>query len=96
MNEKATLQERPHPDDCMRVSLMLEFLAEPNPKNADAEIPWLEMTLFECTPPLEEAANYLEKVVQAIRERRLFGFMVQEAAGGKVAIGEWIKKRPVP
>jgi hypothetical protein len=45
-----------------------------------------------CTPPNEEAADYLENVVNAIRERRLFGFMMQESAESAVAAGDWIEK----
>lgn len=39
-----------------------------------------------------DAADYLEKVATAIRERRLYGFMAQDAAESHVAAGEWIEE----
>jgi hypothetical protein len=39
-----------------------------------------------------DAADYLEKVIGAIRERRLYGFMLQEQAECAVGAGQWIKK----
>jgi hypothetical protein len=39
-----------------------------------------------------DAADYLEKVVGAIRERRLYGFMLQEQAECAVGAGQWIKQ----
>ena len=47
---------------------------------------------LECTLSASEAADYLDKVVAAIRERRLYGFMLQEAAESRVSAGEWIEK----
>lgn len=80
-----------HPDDFMVVTVSLEFRAKPNPKSSDPP-------LFDTTAAIEyalsaaDAAEYLEKVVSAIRERRLYGFMVQGAAESHVAAGEWIEE----
>ena len=80
----------PHPDDFMVVTLSLEFRAKPNPEVEDP-LPF-ELSASKYTPPNEEAADYLSKVVNAIRERRLFGFMMQEGAESAVAAGDWIEK----
>ena len=89
MSEKPR-KPMPHPDDFMVVTLSLEFRAKPNPEVEDP-LPF-ELTASEYTPPNEEAADYLENVVNAIRERRLFGFMMQESAESAVAAGDWIEK----
>jgi hypothetical protein len=49
---------------------------------------------IEQTFKAAEAADYLDKVSDAIRERRLFGFLVQQQAESAVGAGEWIA-RPV-
>jgi hypothetical protein len=87
---KKTERPEPHPDDFMVLTLSLEFRAKPNPEVADP-LPF-ELTASEYTPPNEEAADYLENVVNAIRGRRLFGFMMQESAESAVAAGDWIEK----
>jgi hypothetical protein len=87
---KKTERPLPHPDDFMVVTLSLEFRAKPNPEVEDP-LPF-ELSASKYTPPNEEAADYLEKVVNAIRERRLFGFMMQEGAESAVAAGDWIEK----
>jgi hypothetical protein len=89
MSEKP-IKPIPHPDDFMVVTLSLEFRAKPNPEVEDP-LPF-ELSASEYTPPNVEAADYLEKVVNAIRERRLFGFMMQESAESAVAAGDWIEK----
>ena len=80
----------PHPDDFMVVSVSLEFRAKLNPEVEDP--PPFDMTALEYTPPTGEAADYLQRVVNAIRERRLYGFMVQEIAESAVGAGDWIEK----
>jgi hypothetical protein len=80
----------PHPDDLMVVTVSLEFRAKPNPEVEDP--PPLDMIELEYTPLRGEAADYLEKVVNAIRERRLYGFMMQEFAESAVGAGDWIEK----
>lgn len=80
----------PHPDDFMTVTISLEFRAKLNPKASDP--PPFDTTAVELALPAAEAANYLEKVLNAIRERRLYGFMLQDAAESHVGAGEWIKK----
>jgi hypothetical protein len=87
---KKTERPEPHPDDFMIVTLSLEFRAKPNPKVEDP-LPF-ELTASQYTPPIEEAADYLDNVVDAIRGRRLFGFMMQEGAESAVAAGDWIEK----
>jgi hypothetical protein len=84
--------ERPtqHPDDLMAVSLCLTFQAKRNPDDDDP--PPLHTTAIEETFTAADAADYLEKVVGAIRERRLFGFMLQEQAESAVGAGQWIEK----
>ena len=80
----------PHPDDFMVVTVSLEFRAKPNPEVGDP--PQFDTTALEYTPPAGEAADYLQKVVNAIRERRLYGFMVQDFAESAVGAGDWIEK----
>jgi hypothetical protein len=45
-----------------------------------------------CLPGEEETAQWLEDIAKAIRERRLYGFMMQFSAESPVATGEWIEK----
>ena len=84
--------ERPtqHPDDLMAVSICLTFQAKRNPDDDDP--PPLHTTAIEETFTAADAADYLEKVVGAIRERRLYGFMLQEQAESAVGAGQWIKQ----
>jgi hypothetical protein len=84
--------ERPtqHPDDLMAVSICLTFQAKLNP--ADDDPPPLHGIAIEETFTAADAADYLEKVIGAIRERRLYGFMLQEQGECAVAAGQWIKK----
>jgi hypothetical protein len=89
MSEKPK-KPMPHPDDFMVVTVSLEFRAKLNPEVEDP--PPFDMTGLEYTPPKGEAADYLEKVVNAIRERRLYGFMVQEIAESAVGAGDWVEK----
>lgn len=81
---------RPHPDDFMIVTLSFEFQAKPNPEVSDP--PLFETTAVEHTFDAAEAADYLEEVVTAIRERRLYGFMLQDAAQSYFDAGEWIEQ----
>ena len=86
------MREKPmrHPDDFMVVTVSLEFRAKLNPEVKDP--PPFDLTEVEYTPPKEEAADYLENVVNAIRAKRLYGFMVQEIAESAVGAGDWIEK----
>jgi hypothetical protein len=82
---------KPHPDDFMIVAVSLEFRAKPNPNSSDP--PPLDTTAaIEYAMSAAEAAEYLEKLVSAIRDRRLYGFMTQHAAEAHVGAGEWIKE----
>jgi hypothetical protein len=84
--------ERPalHPDDFMAVSICLTFQAKLNPDADDP--PPFHMTAIEETFRAADAADHLEKLVGAIRERRLFAFMLQEQAESAVGAGQWIEK----
>ena len=72
--------------------MALDFQAKFNPK-ADDPPPFDSME-FQTTLSAADAADYLESVVRAIRERRLYGFMVQSCAENPVGAGEWIEKTP--
>jgi hypothetical protein len=80
----------PHPDDFMIVALSLAFQAKLNPE-VDDPPPFDAIEIME-TFGAADAADYLEKVVGAIRERRLYGFMLQEQAESAVGAGQWIGK----
>jgi hypothetical protein len=82
----------PHPDDLMAVTVVLSFQAKPNPEVHDA--PPFEITEFESTFGAQEAADHLEELVRAIREKRLYGHMVQDFAESAVGAGDWIAKTP--
>ena len=90
MTEKMGTPE-PHPDDFMLIAVSLEFHAKLNPKATDPP-PFDSTIAVEQTLSAADAADYLEKVVRAIRERRLYGFMVQDAAEAAVGAGQWIEK----
>jgi hypothetical protein len=79
---------RKPPDDLMFLSVRLQFQAKLNP---DVQNPQpVEITEIENTFSAADAAPYLEEVLAAIRGRRLYGHMMQEAAEGPVASGQWI------
>ncbi|WP_057851032.1 hypothetical protein [Bradyrhizobium valentinum] len=78
----------PHPDDFMVVSVTLQFQAKPNPNAEDP--PPFDFTELQETFLAVDAAEYLEKILAAIRDRRLCGFMTQQAAESPVASGDWI------
>jgi len=80
----------PHPDDFMHITVSLEFRATLNPKASDP-LPFDTMG-SECTLRAGKASEFLEEVVKAIRERRLYGFMVQDAAESAVGAGEWVEE----
>ena len=80
----------PHPDDLIVVGIYFAFQAKLNPDVADP-LPLLA-TELEQTFEAAEAADYLDKVSDAIRERRLFGFLLQEQAESAVGAGDWIAK----
>ena len=80
-----------HPDDFMVVTIELDFRAKVNPDKADPP-PMASTSVTVCLPAEEDTADFLEDVAEAIRERRLYGFMVQEAAESPVGCGEWIGK----
>src|SRR5438552_3420987 len=84
--------ERPtlHPDDFMVVSVCLAFQAKLSPLADDP--PPFHTTEIEETFSAADAADFLEKVVGAIRDRRLYGFMLQEQAESAVGAGLWIEK----
>ena len=71
-----------------QVTVALKFNAQVNPKDDGA--PPLGVTETEITLEAVEAADYLEQVLAAARERRLYGLMVAEAAESHVASGSWV------
>jgi hypothetical protein len=79
-----------HPDDFMVVGISFAFQAKLNPEEDDP--PPFDMIEIEQTFTAADAADYLEKVLSAIRERRLYGLMLQEQAESAVSAGQWIKK----
>jgi hypothetical protein len=87
---KKTERPAPHPDDFMIVAVSLAFQAKLNPEVDDP--PPFDAIEIEQTFTAADAADYLEKVVGAIRERRLYGFMLQEQAESAVRAGDWIEK----
>jgi hypothetical protein len=80
----------PHPDDLIVVGIYFAFQAKLNP-DIDDPMP-LYAPETEQTFTAAEAADYLDKVSEAIRERRLFGFLFQEQAETAVGAGEWIAR----
>ena len=87
---KKTERPAPHPDDFMVVGISLAFQAKPNPEVEDPQP--FDLTEMVETFGAADAADYLEKVVGAIRERRLYGFMQQECAECAVGARDWIEK----
>jgi len=69
----------PHPDDLMAVGIYLAFQAKLNP-NIDDPMP-LYAPEIEQTFVAVEATDYLDKVTNAIRERRLFRLFVPRTGG---------------
>ena len=87
---KKTERTKLHPDDLMVVTVSLELRAKLNPEVEDP-LPF-DMVEFQNTLPAGAAVDFLEEIVSAIRERRFYGFMVQEIAENAVSAGDWIKK----
>jgi hypothetical protein len=87
---KKTARPARHPDDFMVVTVSLAFQAKLNPEVDDP--PQFDTIAVEETLTAADATHYLERVVSAIRERRLYGFMLQEQAEFAVGAGQWIEK----
>ena len=87
---KKTKPPASHPDDLMVVSLCLAFQAKLNPDDDDP--PPFDATEIEQSFGAGDAIDYLEKVIVAIRERRLYGFFHQELAKSAVSGGQWLAK----
>jgi len=79
----------PHPDDLMAVTVALDFRAKLNPEADDP--PPFDSVGWQSTLKASDAADYLESLARAIRERRLYGHMVQQGAEAAVGAGEWIE-----
>jgi hypothetical protein len=77
---------KPHPDDFMSITIALAFQA----KAKRANEPPLGVTETEITLPACEAADYLDGVLKAIRERRLYAHMLAEAAESHILAGQWL------
>jgi hypothetical protein len=54
--------------------------------------PSFDVTEIEECLRAADAADYPERLVDAIRDRRLCGFMMQEQAESTVGKGDWIEK----
>jgi hypothetical protein len=89
MKEKPA-KPMPHPDDFVTVTICLAFQAKLNPDTDDP--PPLGAAEIEDTFRAADAIDYLEKLISAIRERRLYGLMLQEQAESAVVTGQWIEK----
>jgi hypothetical protein len=87
---KKTKPPMSHPDDLMVVSVCLSFQAKPNPDDDDP--PSFDATELEQSLSAQDAGDYLEKLIVAIRERRLYGFFQQELAQSAVSTRQWIAK----
>jgi hypothetical protein len=87
---KKTERPTPHPDDFMIVAVSLAFQAKLNPEVENP--PAFDVIEIEECFRAADAADYLEKVINAIRDRRLYGFMLQEQAESAVGAGDWIAK----
>ncbi|MCC8935696.1 hypothetical protein H8A99_04080 [Bradyrhizobium sp. Arg68] len=72
----------------MTITVALRFNAQVNSK--DEEAPPLGVTETETTWAATEAADDLERILAAVRERRLYSFMVAEAAVSHMAVGSWL------
>jgi hypothetical protein len=89
---KKTRSPEPHPDDFMLVTVSLEFQAKLNPEVGDP--PPLDATsATEYTLRAEEAADYLEEVVRAIRERRLTASWCKKAPKMPLELASESKKQ---
>src|SRR5260370_3441558 len=88
--QKKTGKPGANPDDFILVTVNLDFRAKPNPEVNDPQP--FDTTEIQYTMSAAEAADYLERLASAARERRLYGFMQQDGAESAVRAGEWIEK----
>jgi hypothetical protein len=89
MKKKAE-QPVSHPDDLIVVGIRFSFQAKENP-DGDDRLP-LPAVDIEQTFEAPDSVEFLDEVVAAIRDRRLFGFIMQERANTAVSSGDWVKK----
>jgi hypothetical protein len=82
---------RAHPDDFFAITVCLEFRAKTNPTIIDP-MPIDGTVEWSCTEAPPKAVIILQQVIDAIREKRLYGFMMQESAKNPVGSKEWIAK----
>jgi hypothetical protein len=87
---KKTKPPTSHPDDLMVVSVCLTFQAKLNPDNDDPAP--FDATELEQAFDVQGAGEYLERLIVAIRERRLYGFFQQELAQDAVNTRQWVAK----
>lgn len=78
----------PHPDDFMVVRIALEMRAKPNPDFDDPSD--LGIIAHERVLAASRAEDYVVQVLNAIRDRRLYGLMAQSGAQSSVGSREWI------
>jgi hypothetical protein len=87
---KKTKPPTSHPDDLMVVSVCLAFQAKLNPDDDDP-LPF-DATELEQSFGVRDAGDCLERLIVAIRERRLYGFFQQELAQSAVSTRQWVAK----
>lgn len=87
---RTDVSEEPHPDDFMLVNIDLKFCAKVNPDVVDPP-PVDVCQINMCLPADDATADLLEEIADAIRQRRLFGFVMQESAALSVGTNEWIR-----
>jgi hypothetical protein len=83
-------------DDFMHVTIELSFQAKTNPglKDKGDDIDQCDgITDYAVTLPADnETVELLQKIIDAINDRRLYGFMQQERADACCDGGQWIEK----
>jgi hypothetical protein len=85
-------------DEFMVITLITEFRGKLHPKfkaeeEKAGEVPQLDhiKACHYTLPAGEDGAVYLEKIVKAIREKRLYGFMIQDSADSHCSAKEWVE-----
>ena len=77
----------PHPDNFMVLDIGLKFRGKLGPNIEDA--PALEIS-HRRVLAASRAEQFLERVLSAVRERRLYGLAAQAIAESSVGAGEWV------
>ena len=75
-------------DDLMSVTIIIDFHA----KAASTRPVDVGCMSYEATMLPTDAAVFMETIIDAINEERLFGWMQQESATGAIEAGDWVGK----